>query len=58
MLFMSMTRRSAPSSMRRLLQQQPRRFDSHAAHGHDDHHHAGPVNEGLGVCFLSYRFSP
>ncbi|OKL56958.1 hypothetical protein UA08_07802 [Talaromyces atroroseus] len=40
-------RRSA-APMRQLLCQQPRRFESHAAH---DHHHHGPVNESFGPSF-------
>ncbi|KUL85611.1 hypothetical protein ZTR_08913 [Talaromyces verruculosus] len=40
-------RRSA-APVRQLLRQQPRRFESHAAH---DHHHHGPVNESFGPSF-------
>ncbi|EED16058.1 NADH-ubiquinone oxidoreductase 178 kDa subunit, putative [Talaromyces stipitatus ATCC 10500] len=44
---MFVVRRSA-APVRQLLRQQPRRFESHAAH---DHHHHGPVNESFGPSF-------
>ncbi|KAJ9195466.1 hypothetical protein DTO166G4_3095 [Paecilomyces variotii] len=41
--------RSVAPARQALRRQQPRRFDSHAAH--HDHHHAGPVNEAFGPGF-------
>ncbi|KAL3475346.1 hypothetical protein BJX99DRAFT_159515 [Aspergillus californicus] len=59
---MILTRQSVAFTRRLLQNQQPRRFDSHAAH------HAAPVNESFGrsfyvavgtfaSCFLLYKFT-
>lgn len=52
---MFLARRSVAPARQALRRQQPRRFDSHAAH--HDHHHAGPVNEAFGVCHPSFDVS-
>ncbi|KAL2004387.1 hypothetical protein VTN02DRAFT_2033 [Thermoascus thermophilus] len=46
---MFLARRSVAPVRQLLRRQQPRRFDSHAAH--TDHHHAGPASESYGPGF-------
>ncbi|OJJ46281.1 hypothetical protein ASPZODRAFT_98048 [Penicilliopsis zonata CBS 506.65] len=46
---MFLARRSVPLLRQGLRHQQPRRFDSHAAHA--EHAHHGPVNESFGRSF-------